>query len=275
MNRRARWLVKFCVYYSMSKKCPICGSANVVNANGEAVCSACGYVFPEAFEDEKPVVTRFEWLGSAPVKTQGYGFAQSRVGGDEKRFIASYETKINRASDVLGFPRAVRDEAVFLAKKVRKTTMIRGYSHDVIAGALTLVAAKLHGAVAKPQQVAKAFGVNEKRMMKFYRKTRFALNVNVPIRKASEYIFAYAGRLGLSERVAREAVTISSKMPQGAAPIVLAGASLYVAANKSGFRLRQYEIAEVLGITDVALRRQAHILEAALQKQSSTVKVVN
>jgi len=43
-------------------------------------------------------------------------------------------------------------------------------------------------------------------------------------------------------------------LPQGVNPIVGAGASLYLASQKNGHKLRQFEIAEVLGITDVGLR---------------------
>jgi len=252
----------------MDKKCPICGSANIVNADGELVCAMCGYVFPEAFEEDQPVVMRSEWLGSAPIKTERLSFAETRANNDEKYFLSTYGLKIAKVSDVLGFPQVVRDEATYLAKKLRKTTVCNGYSYDVVAGALVLIAAKIHGIVVKPQQVAKALGVKEKKMMKFYRKARFILNVNVPTRKASDYIFAYAKKLNIPESVAREATKLSTLIPQGVSPIVSAGASLYVVAHKAGLKIRQYEVAEVLDITEVALRRRAHYLETILAKEN-------
>jgi len=157
---------KFCVYYSMSKKCPICGSANIVNADGGLVCAMCDYVFPEAFEEDQPLVMRSEWLGSAPIKTERLGFAETRANNDEKYFLSTYVLKSAKVSDVLGFPQVVLNEATYLAKKLRKTTVRNGYSYDVVASVLMLIAVKIHGIVVKPQQVAKVLSITKVELRK-------------------------------------------------------------------------------------------------------------
>ena len=82
----------------------------------------------------------------------------------------------------------------------------------------------------------------------------------------------YARKLNIPESVAREAAKLSTLIPQGVSPIVSAGASLYVAAHNVGLKIRQYEVAEVFGITEVALRTRAHILEATLTTNGSRAK---
>jgi len=64
----------------------------------------------------------------------------------------------------------------------------------------------------------------------------------------------FAPKLGISEKIVRDALQISESLPQGVNPIVGAGASLYLASQKNGHKLRQFEIAEVMGITDEGLR---------------------
>jgi len=119
---------------------------------------------------------------------------------------------------------------------------------------VVLVASRIHGFALSYDTLSRTFKVPKPEIYRHVKRITLELGIIAPRRTAKDYILSYAPKLGIPEKVVREAIQISGKLPQGVNPIVGAGASLYVASHSNGYKLRQFEIAEVLGITDGGLR---------------------
>ena len=231
-------------------KCPLCGSNRILKEDGEFVCASCGYVFPEVFE-ERPVVIKEDLLGSVPA--YGFKFPERIAKHEAIDFYAKYGARVRRICEVLHLPEIVREEAFVLEKKLLE----KGYRFGSTEGfslALVLIASRIHGFTISYDALSRTFKVSKHDIYKYVKELSLALNIKLPKKTAKDYIFAFAPKLGVSEGIVREALKISENLPQGVNPIVGAGASLYLASQKNGHKLRQFEIAEVLGITDEGLR---------------------
>jgi len=231
-------------------KCPLCGSSEILHLDGEIICASCGYVFPEAPEDS-PVVRKEDLLGSVPA--YGFKFSERLAKHESVDFYARYGVHVRQICEVLHLPEIVRDEAFALERKVLE----RGFYINSIKAfslALVLVASRIHGSTLSYDALSRTFKVSKRKIYKYVKEIVLRLDIKLPKKTAKDYIFAFAPKLGVSEGIVREALKISENLPQGVNPIVGAGASLYLASQKNGHKLRQFEIAEVLGITDEGLR---------------------
>ena len=231
-------------------KCPLCGSSKILHADGEFVCTSCGYVFPEVFE-ESPVVKREDLLGSVPA--YGFKFPERIAKHKSIDFYARYGARVQQICEVLRLPEIVREEAFALERKVLEKGYRFGYL-EAFSLALVLVTSMIHGFTISYDTLSRTFKVSKRKIYKYVKELSLALNIKLPKKTAKDYILAFAPKLSVSESVVREALKISEDLPQGANPIVGAGASLYLASQKNGHKLRQFEIVEVLGITDEGLR---------------------
>jgi len=231
-------------------KCPLCGSSKILHLDGEIVCASCGYVFPEAPEDS-PVVKKEDLLGSVPA--YGFKFPERLAKHEAVDFYARYGAQVQQICEVLHLPEIVREEAFALEKKLLE----RGFyisSLEAFSLALVLVASRIHGFTISYDALSRTFKVSKHDIYKYVKEIVLRLGIKLPKKTSKDYILLYAPKLGVSESIVREALKISESLPQGINPIVGAGASLYLASQRNGHKLRQFEIAEVLGISDVGLR---------------------
>jgi len=231
-------------------KCPLCGSSKIVHLDGEIVCASCGYVFPEAPEDS-PVVRKEDLLGSVPA--YGFKFPERLAKHESVDFYARYGAHVQQICEVLHLPEIVRDEEFALEKKLLE----RGFyisSMEAFSLAVVLVASRIHGFTISYDVLSRTFKVSKHDIYKYVKEIVLRLGMKLPKKTAKDYILLFAPKLGVPEGIVREALKISEDLPQGINPIVGAGASLYLASQKNGHKLRQFEIAEVLGISDVGLR---------------------
>jgi len=231
-------------------KCPLCGSSKILHVDGEIVCASCGYVFPETPEDS-PVVRKEDLLGSVPA--YGFTFPERIAKHEAVDFYARYGVRVQQICEVLHLPEIVREEALSLEKKLLEGGFYIS-SMEAFSLALVLVASRIHGFTISYDALSKTFKVSKHDIYKFVKEIVLRLGIKLPRKTAKDYILLFAPKLGVSEGIVREALKISESLLQGINPIVGAGASLYLASQKNGHKLRQFEIAEVLGISDVGLR---------------------
>ena len=231
-------------------KCPLCGSSQILHLDGEIVCASCGYVFPEAPEDS-PVVRKEDLLGSVPA--YGFKFSERITKHESVAFYARYGVHVRQICEVLRLPEIVREEAFALERKLLEREFYIS-SIKAFSLALVLVASRIHGFTISYDTLSRTFKVSKHDIYKYVKEIVLRLGIKLPKKTAKDYILLFAPKLGVSEGIVREALKISESLPQGVNPIVGAGASLYLASQKNGHKLRQFEIAEVLGITDVGLR---------------------
>ena len=230
-------------------KCPLCGSSQILHADGKIVCTSCGYVFPEAPADS-PVVKK-EDLGSVPA--YGFKFPERIAKHEAVDFYAKYGARVQQICEILHLPEIVREEVFALERKVIE----KGYrfgSAEAFSLALVLIASRIHGFTISYDTLSRTFKVPKSKIFKYVEEITLKLNIKLPYKMAEDYILLYAPKLGISEKIVREALKISESLPQGVNPIVGAGASLYLASQKNSHKLRQFEIAEIFGISEVGMR---------------------
>ena len=201
----------------MDKKCPYCGSTNIVYADGETVCANCGAV-----------------LGSVEMANDFYhaplGSEVVRFKGRLKRFNERDPARddlwlLDNFASQLQVPRLVKDEAEFMVRKLYERH-VRGKVRDQLSVVLSVlyIACVKNGFIVEYKKFVK-MGMSGRA----YNKVKALVNTPVVVENPLAYIERYALELGFSEADARNAINIINNKGFSGTPRIAAVAALYVA----------------------------------------------
>ena len=176
-------------------------------------------------------------------------------------YMAAF-AEIDRTRKALGIGGAVAEKAAYIYRKVYEKRLIT-YNHTQ-----TLAVAALYTACREMQSrrtlrdVAVASGVSAKTVGLYYRRICAKLDLRIPPVEPSVFISRIASNAGLSERTKMDALDIMQKAEErriaaGKNPLVMAAATLYVAAGLNGETRGLCSMAKASGVTMVSIRGRA------------------
>jgi transcription initiation factor TFIIIB Brf1 subunit/transcription initiation factor TFIIB len=201
----------------MDKQCPVCGSKNIVYADGEMVCAKCGAVLgsPEMAHEFYHAP-----LGSEVVKLRGKlkRFNERDPARDDLWMLDSFASQLQ-------VPQIVKDEAEFMIRRLYEKHL-RGKVRDRLSVVLSVlyIACIKNGFIVEYRKFVK-MGMNGRA----YNKVKALVNTPIVRESPSAYIERYAQELGFSEVDVRNALNIIKEKGFSGTPRIAAIAALYVA----------------------------------------------
>jgi len=266
-------------------KCPKCGSKKLVAYPelGELVCANCGTVLQEHMVSQAPEEYGFEQARTGPPISIGKaGFGLSTGVGDSRLIMAqvrsrtSTEKKLQRAVKILSrnasklnLPKHIIQDAVHIYRRAVSLKMTSGRNIRVMLAASIYAACRRSGHPISVESIAEAFDVNPKRLGKTFRLIASKLQIRTLPPRIENIVYNVSSKLIVDYRVVSEAVKIARKaeksLPPGRNPYGIAAASLYIAAQMHGEKLRQKDIAAAAGVTEVTLRARIKELMSVVQ----------
>lgn len=268
-------------------KCPSCGSKNIVSDinHGEVYCVDCGMVIDEgiidmgqewrAYDGEQyknrvrtgpPSSYRIYDKGlGTKTPTTGVNVRTKRVlkrSSGTERSLTYALGEIERMSNVLGLPDDVREAAGFLYRKAMAQKLIKGRSIEELVSGMIFIACKKRGIPRTLNEVTKASRSTLKQIRKSYFFLTRKLGLEVRPSSPSQYIPRFCSELGLSATIREYAITILEKdngrmMAKGRAPVGIAAAAIYKAAQEHGEWRTEKEIAKICGVTEITIRTRS------------------
>jgi len=204
--------------------------------------------------------------------------ARSRVHSSEERNLAQAMAELDRLSDKLNVPGAVKERAAVIYRKALDKGIVRGRSITAITAASLYAACRSMRAARTLNDIVGVSLTNRKELSRCYRlllrELRLLLRelgLQMPLADPVTYVSKLAGKLdingetqGLAVEIIREAKR--RKAATGKAPLGLAAAALYLACRKMGEKRSQKDIASAANITEVTIRNRYKSLERELAR---------
>lgn len=194
---------------------------------------------------------------------------RSIVNGSEDRNLAQAMSELDRLTDRLHVPRAVKEQAAVIYRRTLKEGLIRGRS------ILTMVAASLYAALRVTRmpmtlnEIARVSTFDEKDISRCYRILIRELNLHMPVQRAQLNVPRIASEVEVGEETQRKAIEILGeadrlKLTVGKDPMGLAASALYMACVMNGENRTQKVLAEAADVTEVTIRNRYTELKRVL-----------
>ena len=170
--------------------------------------------------------------------------------------------ELDKLKDKLGLPDAVIERTAYIYRKARKRGLVRGRSIDGILTAAIYIACRDLGVPKTLKEVAAAISIRFKTLSRSYRILVTELDISTPpVIDPMKCIVKVANNADLDENTKRRAMDVMNNLSKreisaGKHPMAVAATVLYVSCLKTGVNIRQADIADAAGITEVTLRNR-------------------
>ncbi|MGC8970535.1 MAG: hypothetical protein ACP5LG_08335, partial [Conexivisphaera sp.] len=183
---------------------------------------------------------------------------------------------ISTISEALSLPRAVQEEAMSAFLRAHEAGATRGRSVRGIAAAAILYTCRRLGIPRKLMDVARAAGIDKHTFWMHYVALVKVLGNPATPPRPEDFVARLASAVapeGVAGRIARRALELLTTVRaldgasmNGRDPMGIAAAAIYLAAGVDGVKVRQVDLAEASGLTEVTVRNSAALLRAALAR---------
>jgi transcription initiation factor TFIIB len=195
---------------------------------------------------------------------------RSRVHSSIDRNLAQAMTELDRLSDKVSAPAAVKEKAALIYRKALDEGLVRGRSIAAIAAASLYAACRTTGTPRNLREISEASLVDKKDVARCYRLLLRKLDFRMPIADPLIYLTKIAQRSDISGQIQADAVKIinqakSKHASAGKDPMGLAAAALYIACKQAGEKKTQKDIADAAGVTEVTVRNRFKNLKRQLK----------
>jgi transcription initiation factor TFIIB len=176
---------------------------------------------------------------------------------------------LDKLKDKLSLTPSIVEKTAYTYRKVQEDGLIRGRTIGAVLVACLYITCRELGVSRTIDELAEASNIRRKAIAKIYRDIVFHLKRKIPQVNCFQCIDKIANKIELNERTIRHARDLMKKVLEqefsaGKDPMGFAGAVLYVSLQMEGKTIRQIDIAEAAGVTEVTIRNRAKELKSKL-----------
>jgi len=192
---------------------------------------------------------------------------RSRAHSSIQRNLIQAMAELDRLFDKVSVPKALKEKAAVIYRKVLDKNLVQGRSIAAIVAASLYAACRINGTPRRLEEIAEASLVNKKNVSRCYRLLQRELDIRMPVPDPRIYLPKIVEMLnapGKIQTVAEKFLGAAKKyrISAGKSPQGIAAAALYLACVSTGERKTQDEVAEAAGVTAVTVRnRYKELLE--------------
>ena len=189
-------------------------------------------------------------------------------GSSSERNLSKAMGELDRLTDVLHIPPAVKERGAALYRKLLEKNLLRGRAIEPMSAAALYAACRLSGNPRTLKEFARcSLHASKKDLARCYRLIINELDVKMPVWNPITCIAKIATKVGISMQSQQRAAAILTQLQgkpvlRAKDPAGLAGAALYIACRLEGETATQKDIAAASGMTEVTIRnRYASLVE--------------
>jgi transcription initiation factor TFIIB len=176
---------------------------------------------------------------------------------------------LGKLKDKLSLTPSIVEKTAYTYRKVQEDGLIRGRTIGAVLVACLYITCREQGVSRTIDELAEASNIRRKAIAKIYRDIVFHLNRKMPQVNCFQCIDKVANKIELNEITTRHARDLMKKVLEqefsaGKDPMGFAGAVLYVSLQMEGKTVRQIDIADAAGVTEVTIRNRAKELKSKL-----------
>lgn len=176
---------------------------------------------------------------------------------------------LGKLKDKLSLTSSIVEKTAYTYRKVQEDGLIRGRTIGAVLVACLYITCREQGVSRTIDELAEASNIRRKAIAKIYRDIVFHLKRKIPQVNCFQCIDKIANKIELNEITTRHARDLMKKVLEqefsaGKDPMGFAGAVLYVSLQMEGKTVRQIDIADAAGVTEVTIRNRAKELKSKL-----------
>lgn len=176
---------------------------------------------------------------------------------------------LGKLKDKLSLTASIVEKTAYTYRKVQEDGLIRGRTIGAVLVACLYITCREQGVSRTIDELAEASNIRRKAIAKIYRDIVFHLKRKIPQVNCFQCIDKIANKIELNEITTRHARDLMKKVLEqefsaGKDPMGFAGAVLYVSLQMEGKTVRQIDIADAAGVTEVTIRNRAKELKSKL-----------
>jgi transcription initiation factor TFIIB len=234
------------------------------SVHDKGLSTAISQVDRDAFGRKLPLATRLQMWRLRKWQIR------SRVHSSIDRNLAQAMAELDRLSDKVYVPPAIKEKAAVTYRKALDKGLVRGRSIAAIAAASLYAACRGSGTPRTLREISEASLVDKKDVARCYRLLLRELDVHMPIADPLTYVSKISERTGISGKTQGMAIQIlrearRQRAAAGKDPMGLAAAALYIACLQNSEKKTQKDIAEAAGVTEVTVRNRYKTLKKQLK----------
>lgn len=177
---------------------------------------------------------------------------------------------LNKLKDKLGLPYPAIEKTAYIYRKAQQDGFVRGKMISSMLAASLYIACRELGISRTADEIALAANIRRNTLSRDYRDLVLGLDFHVPQLNHYQCIEKIASRVGLSEKIKRQAGQLMGKIIKngiaaGKDPMGIAGAAIYVCMQLEGVEIKQSELAIASAVTEVTLRNRTKDLKNKLR----------
>jgi transcription initiation factor TFIIB len=173
---------------------------------------------------------------------------------------------LDKLKDKLGLTSSVIEKTAYIYRKIQEEGLIKGRTIAAALVACLYLSCRELGVPRTIDELAEASNIRRKAITKIYRDIVFHLERKIPQINCFQCIEKIASKLELSERTIRHARDLMKKVLElefsaGKDPMGFAGTVLYISLQIDGITIKQLDMANAAGVTEVTIRNRAKELK--------------
>jgi len=181
--------------------------------------------------------------------------------------------ELEKIADKLGVSKTILEQAAWIYRKVLKEGFTRGRPIQATAAAALYAACRDLETPRTLKDFAAITNVSKKDLARCYRKMLSVVDLRLPTVDLMKCVCRVAASVGLGEKVKRKAfelvrVAQESGHLVGKDPMGTAAAVLYIAGTMEGEPIRQKDLANAAGVTEVTIRNRCRSLRSIIKINS-------
>ncbi|MBR9680779.1 MAG: transcription initiation factor IIB [Candidatus Altiarchaeota archaeon] len=195
---------------------------------------------------------------------------QQRISTATERNLKYALAELKRYTSQLSLSPGVEETSALIYRRAVAKELVRGRSMESVVASALYAACREHGTPRTLDEIAEVANIPKREIGRTYRFLSRQLGIRILPTDPVDYIPRFASNLKLTGKTVTRALEILSKakemeLTSGRGPTGVAAAVLYIAAQLTGEKKTQREVAEVAGVTEVTIRNRYKELVKSLK----------
>ncbi|MBR3363052.1 MAG: transcription initiation factor IIB family protein [Bacilli bacterium] len=185
------------------------------------------------------------------------------------RNLAYALSKLEEYCNKLNLSEKAKIDTVKTYTDALEHNILSGRSVEVVMASSIYIACRINQCPYSVAEIATLCNVTQKQVMKIYKIICKELKIKLPLMKPESYITRYCELLEVSDSITDRAITMCKEADEaniinGKSPTTVASTTIYLSSVIMGQKVTQRDIADTVGVSDVAIRKYAKILKDEL-----------
>jgi transcription initiation factor TFIIB len=195
---------------------------------------------------------------------------QQRISTATERNLKYALAELKRYTSQLSLSPGVEETSALIYRRAVAKELVRGRSMESVVASALYAACREHGTPRTLDEITAVANIPKREIGRTYRFLSRQLGIRILPTDPMDYIPRFASNLKLSGKTVTKALDILAKakeleLTSGRGPTGVAAAVLYIAAQLTGEKKTQREVAEVAGVTEVTIRNRYKELVKSLK----------